>query len=33
MDGVKKIPEMIDFAESIDIDSSVEWLKKNWMTT
>lgn len=32
MDGVKKIPEMIDFAESVDIVESVEWLKKKWMT-
>lgn len=32
MDGVKKIPDMIGFAEAFDIQGTVDWLKKTWMT-
>lgn len=30
MDGVKKIPEMIEFAESLDIENTLRWLKETW---
>ncbi|HOF20834.1 MAG TPA: patatin-like phospholipase family protein [Bacteroidales bacterium] len=30
MDGVKKIPEMISFAESLDMESTLRWLKETW---
>ena len=32
MDGVKKVPYMIDFAENkFDRSNTVEWLESNWM--
>ena len=31
MDGVKKIPEMIGFAEAVEIEETIDWLKKTWM--
>jgi patatin-like phospholipase/acyl hydrolase len=31
MDGVKKIPEMIAFAEGVDLSETVEWLATVWM--
>jgi patatin-like phospholipase/acyl hydrolase len=30
MDDVKKIPYMIEFAESVPIDSTIAWLKGHW---
>jgi len=30
MDEVKKIPQMIAFAEAVDIDETVKWLKQTW---
>jgi patatin-like phospholipase/acyl hydrolase len=31
MDGVKKIPYMIRFAEGLDLGPTVRWMKKHWM--
>ncbi len=31
MDAVKKIPYMIDFATNLDLDPTIEWLKKHWV--
>jgi hypothetical protein len=31
MDEVKKIPEMIAFAEGVSIDETVKWLKQTWL--
>lgn len=31
MDGVKKIPYMIDFAEGLKLSQTVDWMKTNWM--
>jgi len=31
MDGVKKIPYMIRFAEGFDLGPTVRWMKKHWM--
>jgi len=31
MDGVKKIPYMIDFAEGLKLSQTVDWMKANWM--
>lgn len=33
MDDVKKIPYMIDFAESLSIDSTIAWLQQHWAAT
>jgi len=30
MDDVKKIPYMIEFAESVSIESTIAWLKEYW---
>jgi patatin-like phospholipase/acyl hydrolase len=31
MDGVKKIPYMIQFAEGLDLRSTVRWMRRHWM--
>jgi len=31
MDGVKKIPYMIDFADNVKLVKTVDWMKTNWM--
>ncbi len=31
MDGVQKIPEMIAFAESVDIRKTAAWIRRHWM--
>jgi hypothetical protein len=31
MDGVKKIPYMIRFAEDLDLRPTVRWLKRHWL--
>ena len=31
LDAIKRIPDMIQFAEGIDLASTIKWLKKNWM--
>lgn len=31
LDGVKKVSEMVNFANAVDLDSTVDWLRKNWM--
>jgi patatin-like phospholipase/acyl hydrolase len=31
MDDIKKIPDMIRFAEDLKIDKTIRWLKKTWM--
>ena len=30
MDDIRKIPYMIEFAETLDIDGTIRWLKKTW---
>jgi hypothetical protein len=30
MDDVKKIPYMIEFADSLPIDETIKWLKQVW---
>ena len=30
MDDIKKIPYMVEFAETIEIDETVSWLKNTW---
>ena len=32
MDGVKKIPYMIQFADQLDIRSAVRWMRRHWMS-
>lgn len=32
MDDVSKIPYMIEFAESVPIDETLDWLRKEWIT-
>jgi hypothetical protein len=32
LDAVKRIPEMIQFAESIDLSATIKWLRQHWMT-
>jgi hypothetical protein len=31
LDAVKRIPDMIQFAESLDLSDTVKWLRKHWM--
>jgi hypothetical protein len=31
MDAVKKVPYMVDFAESVDLSGTIQWLQKYWM--
>jgi len=31
MDDVDKIPYMIEFAEKLNIDETLEWLRKRWV--
>lgn len=31
MDGVKRIPEMIDIANKVDLTETLNWLKKEWV--
>jgi len=31
LDAVKRIPDMIQFAESVDLSATVKWLRKHWM--
>jgi hypothetical protein len=33
MDGIKKIPDMIEFAEALKIDETIKWLKQTWMVS
>jgi patatin-like phospholipase/acyl hydrolase len=33
MDGVKKIPYMIQFAERLDLRPAVRWVKRHWMSS
>jgi hypothetical protein len=30
MDDIEKIPYMIEFAEALSIDGTIEWLKQVW---
>lgn len=30
LDDVKKVPEMVDFANAVDLNSTLEWLGKHW---
>ena len=32
MDGVKKIPYMIDFADGLKLSKTIDWMNTNWMT-
>jgi patatin-like phospholipase/acyl hydrolase len=32
MDDVKKIPYMIDFAEGLDLRSTIRWMRRHWLT-
>jgi hypothetical protein len=31
LDAVKRVPEMIDFAQSIPLDNIVAWMKAQWI--
>jgi patatin-like phospholipase/acyl hydrolase len=30
LDDVKRVPEMVDFANAVELDPTLEWLEKNW---
>lgn len=31
LDAVKKVPEMVDFGNTVNLDSTLDWLKKHWV--
>jgi len=31
MDGVKKIPDMIEFTNNLDLDETIDWIREYWM--
>jgi hypothetical protein len=31
LDAARRIPELVDFAGAVDLDSTIDWLERNWM--